>query len=430
MTVAFKTFGCRLNQAETAQFEKAFTAAGVVRVPFGLPARIIVVHSCAVTQKAENEGLKLLRALRTRWPASCLVLAGCTVEACHAENLRALGLDLIVPREQKDRLVWLTLRHLGLQTPDTPLSPSSLGALPPSRSTQRAALKIQDGCDFFCSYCIVPHTRGRPVSRPFEDCLNEARSLIAAGFQEIVITGCNTACYVDGSHRLTHLLSALTALPGLGRIRLGSIEPGTVEREIIAFMATSDRICRFLHLPVQSGDNGILAAMRRRYTVENVKETLHEALQLMPDLALGADLICGFPGETPEAFERTHALTKELPFSKLHVFPYSERPGTPAAAYRESVPPSERKRRAQILIGQEKRNRQAFAQRFLGHPVELLVERFDKEGTAHGWSGQYLACAVSGIPRDRRRMLCSFTVDAASEGVLSGHRQETQTHPF
>lgn len=419
MTVAIKTFGCRLNQAESAKFESAFTAAGFTRVPFGTPARVIVVHACAVTQKAENEGLKLIRSLRARWPNSFLVLTGCTVEACPPDRLREIGLDLIVPRAQIQSLAFLVLRGLNPDAPDVPQSAPD--TLPPARSTQRAALKVQDGCDFFCSYCIVPHTRGKPVSRPFDDCLAEARAMISAGFHEIVVTGCNTACFADGSRNLTHLVSALASLPGLGRVRLGSIEPGTVEREIVELMGKTPKICRFLHLPIQSGDNAVLSAMRRRYTVETVTDTIRYALRLMPDLALGGDFICGFPGETDEAFERTLRLATELPFSKLHVFPYSERPGTPAATYPGRVPVAERKRRAQQLIAQEKRNRTAFAQRFLRRPAEMLVERVEKNGTAHGWSGEYLACAVGGVPSSLRRSLCTFTVEAVDGDVLKGH---------
>ncbi len=410
MTVSFKTFGCRLNQAETAQFEAEFAAAGFTRVPFGTPSRVVVIHSCAVTQKAENEGLKLLRALRGSNPDTRLVLTGCTVEACDAERLRSLNLDLVVPREQKDALVHLVLRLLGLTRVSAPAVPA--------RSTQRASLKIQDGCDFFCAYCIVPHTRGQPRSRSFEACLDDARAFLDAGFHEIVVTGCNIACYADGSRRLVDLLAALAALPGLGRLRLGSVEPGTVERDVLALMADFPKICPFLHLPVQSGDNGVLAAMRRRYTVEEVAATLRDALRRMPLLGLGADLITGFPGESLEAFERTHDLLRAFPFSNLHVFPYSERPGTPAASFGGSVPAAERKRRAHVLIKQGALNRSAFAQRLVGRPVELLVERFDSEGRAHGWSGEYLACRVSGIPRDRRRTLCSFVPQTASAGTL------------
>jgi threonylcarbamoyladenosine tRNA methylthiotransferase MtaB len=412
-TVAFKTFGCRLNHAETAQFEAEFSAAGFARVPFGTAADVVVVHSCAVTQAAENEGVHLLRALRKHGPETCLVLTGCTVEACEAEALRELRLDLVVPHDKKDRLVALVMEHLGL--PYSATSP-----IPPSRSTKRAVLKVQDGCDFFCAYCIVPHARGAPRSRPFEACLADARALIAAGFNEIVVTGCNTACYQDGARSLIDLLDALLALPDLGRIRLGSIEPGTVERDVVALMARSPKLCRFLHLPVQSGDNRVLARMGRRYTVESVSETLREALRLMPDIGLGADVICGFPGETEEAFEHTRAFLQTFPISKLHVFPYSERPGTPAASFDGSVPMAERKQRTQLLIEQGTMNKQAFALRFVNRRVEFLAEHFDRDGDARGWSGEYLACAARAVPQKRLRSLCVFIPDQATDGLLRG----------
>lgn len=425
MTVAFKTFGCRLNQAETAQFEDDFAAAGFRRVSLDTPADIIIVHSCAVTQKAEKEGLKQFRALRQKWPAACLVLAGCTVETLSSEARANLPADLLITRDEKARIVETVLQHLKAARPDIQ-SEKRHGAAVPStprpltRSTQRASLKIQDGCDFFCAYCIVPHTRGAPVSTPFASVLSEARALIQSGFQELVITGCNIACYDADGHTLPDLLRALLNLPGLGRLRLGSIEPGTVERDIIRLMAESSRICRFLHLPLQSADDATLARMGRRYTAQGLNATLHDALRLMPDLALGADLICGFPGETEDAFLRTLALIAAPSFSKLHVFPYSERPGTPAASFDGKIPEAERKRRANRLIAQGQTNRSAFAQRFVQTPVECLVERFDAHGLAHGWSGEYLPCVISGLPRDRRRTLCPFTPSHTQGDTLFG----------
>lgn len=411
MTVAFKTFGCRLNRAETAQFEAGFSAAGFTRVPFATAARVVVLHSCAITQAAENECLKLIRALRKKLPEVCLVLVGCAVEATGAEALQGLGLDLIVPRERKDELVPLVLRHLGIAYTPSPIAPSL--------STQRASLKIQDGCDFFCSYCIVPHTRGQPYSRPFEACLHEAKAFVEAGFREIVVTGCNIACYADGPHRLVDLLAALADLPELGRLRLGSIEPGTVERDVIELMAETPKLCKFLHLPIQCGDNAILARMRRRYTVEEMEFTLQDALKRMPCIGLGADIITGFPGESIKAFERTLALIEAYPFSNLHVFPYSERPGTPAATFDESVPEPERKRRASDLIRLSRSKRMSFAQGFIGHPVDVLVEHFDQDGVAHGWTGEYLACKVSGVPPSHRRQLAACVPYAAEQhGVL------------
>ncbi len=397
MTVAFKTFGCRLNRAETAQFEAGFVAAGFSRVPFGSPARVVVVHSCAVTQTAENECLKLIRAVKKKAPQTCLVLVGCVVEAISADTLRDLEIDVAVSREQKDALATLVLRHLGIDT--------VLAAGVPTFSTQRASLKIQDGCDFFCSYCIVPHTRGHPYSRPFASCLDEAKAFVEAGFQEIVVTGCNIACYADGPRGLVDLVAALAALPGLGRLRLGSVEPGTVERDVSVLMAETPKLCKFLHLPIQSGDNAVLSRMRRRYTVEDLHRTLQETLIRMPQLGLGADIITGFPGESLEAFERTRTFLESYPFSNLHVFPYSERPGTPAATFADAVPEPERKRRAAELLLLKDHKRTTFAQGFVGQSAEVLIEHFDKEGAAHGWTGEYLPCKISGVPLSQKRQL-------------------------
>ena len=292
-------------------------------------------------------------------------------------------------------------------------------ASPPRRS-HRALLKVQDGCDFFCAYCIVPHTRGGPVSRPLEICLRDAAAMIAEGYREIVVTGCNIACYADGSRGLVDLLSALSALPGLGRLRLGSIEPGTVEGAVAEWMAASEKICKFLHLPIQSGDDGVLARMGRRYTSAQVIDTVRRARALMPDAAFGADVICGFPGESDDAFERTLHAVAEAGFSNLHVFPYSERPGTPACTFDGSVPVAVRRQRAKRLIAQGDAQREAFAHRFLGQRVEVLVERFDREGRACGWSGEYLPCAVSGVPRERVGDLCVFTVEKVCGTTLVG----------
>ena len=411
MTVSFKTFGCRLNRAETAQFEAGFAAAGFVRVPFDAPADIVVLHTCAVTQAAEKECLKLLRSLRAKKPDSVVVLAGCAVEVIQPDTLRALGADLIVPRDQKDELVSRVQRHLGVPCVSRPTTV-------PVRSTKRASLKIQDGCDFFCSYCIVPHTRGQPSSRPFDACLHDAQAFIDAGFEEIVVTGCNIACYRDGTHALVGLLTALAALPGLGRLRLGSIEPGTVEREVTARMAANPLFCQFLHLPIQSGDDAVLARMGRRYRAGEMEETLRDALQLMPNLGLGADIITGFPGESEEAFEQTRALLEAFPFSNLHVFPYSERPGTPAATFTPVVPEAERKRRASELNRLKARKRDAFARAFIGKPVQVLVEGIDPSGFAHGWTGEYLDCRISGVPATQRSRLIYCVPHTAEKGTL------------
>lgn len=416
-TVTFKTFGCRLNQAETARFEAELAAFGIMRVPFSRPSDAVIVHTCAVTQKAENECVKFLHFVRREKAEARLVVVGCAVKACGDDALRGLGADLVVAQDQKAELAATVARLLGIERPPSPVVPL--------QTTHRATLKVQDGCDFFCTYCIVPHTRGAPVSFPFEGCLREAKTLIAAGFQEIVVTGCNLACYRDGDRTLVDLLRALLELPGLGRIRLGSLEPGTVEREIVSLMAESPRFCKFLHLAVQSGDDRILADMRRRYTADHLADTLREALRRMPRLGLGADLICGFPGETTEAFSRTRAFVETFPFSNLHVFPYSERPGTPAATFPDSVPFRERKRRTRALIELSKEKRAAFARSLVGHPLTFLMEHLDENGYAYGWSEEYMPCVASGVPAGRMRTLCTFTPTSAGDEALYGDGSPT-----
>jgi len=414
MTFFLRSYGCRLNQAEGLQVEAALEHAGFQRVSAGEPSDVVIVNSCTVTQKAEAECLKFLQQTRAAQPHACIVLTGCATETRAPDAIRGIA-DVVVPQPEKDNLVARVMRHLG-QAPC-----ASAPAFRKPR-TQRAALKVQDGCAFACAYCVVPVARGNVSrSRPLAECLAEARALIENGFQEIVVTGCNTACYQDAGKNLVDLLKALLRLPGLGRIRLGSVEPGTVERDLIQLMRAEPKLCRFLHLPIQSGDDDTLARMRRRYTVDGVMRFLDVAYHQMPDISIGTDLIAGFPGETEEAFARSCRLIKAYTFSNVHIFPYSERPKTAAAEMPNPVAVSTRKLRTNRLIQIAKEGRQAYLRRFLGKPVTLLIERYDPHGCAHGWSAEYLPCAVSGIPPNLRRTLHTFTPTRICDGTLTHH---------
>jgi len=372
-------------------------------VPPGYPADVVVVNSCTVTRNAEKECIQLLTRLRTTQPGACLVLTGCATETCGADMMTRGLADLIVPQSKKDNIVPIVMRHLGK---DFVASAQPIIRL----RKQRATLKVQDGCPFACSYCVVPIARGNVSrSRPFKECLAEARMLIASGFQEIVVAGCNTACYSDAGLNLIDLLRALARLPGLGRLRLGSIEPGTIERDLVKLMQAQPKICRYLHVPLQSGDNTVLRRMRRRYTIDNVKNFLDEAYRLLPDLSVGTDLIVGFPGETEEAFVNTCALMEAYPFSNIHVFPYSPRPKTAAAAMPDQIIGRIRRRRTTHLIKIANERRLLYMQRFIGRPVTLLVEWYDPQGCARGWSAEYLPCVVADSPPGLCRTLHSIT---------------------
>ena len=405
MTFAFKTYGCRLNKAEGAQLEHALLDAGFERVPLTAQPQMVVVYSCTVTQKAESECVKFVRQLRAQNSQVFLVLSGCAAETLDPTLLPGL-LNAQIRRADHERFVSCVneaLTQAGVAVP----CPTSHAAHAASHlRTQRATLKIQDGCNYFCAYCIVPYVRGAPRSKALATCLDEAKRMIDAGFEEIVITGCNSACYSADGHHLPDLIEKLLTLKGLGRIRLGSIEPGTVERSIVDLMVQDLRIARFLHVPVQHCDNAVLTRMRRRYTSEAIQTTLDYALNRIPELGLGVDLIAGFPGESDAAHAKNLAFVRRYPIAKLHVFPYSERPGTEAATFSDSLPIALRRMRAKTIIEQGNARMDMHRAAYIGRTVSVLVEKVDSEGLAFGWSSEYLACHVSGCSaRDRRKLV-------------------------
>jgi threonylcarbamoyladenosine tRNA methylthiotransferase MtaB len=418
MRVSFKTFGCRLNQAESALYQRLFQSNGINVVPFGEECEICVIHSCSVTRRAESECLRIARRLKHSAPQMLVVLSGCAVESATASRLQELGIDLIIGRAQKNDLVQITLNRLGKPYTEPE------GECVPSFSTHRALLKIQDGCDFFCTYCIIPYNRGAPVSRNFQKCLDEARAFIDAGFKEIVVTGCNIGCYRDQQRTLPELLEALAALPGLGRLRCGSIEPGTVELRIAELIAAHPTLTPFLHLPLQHCDDRILDRMHRRYCVAEMRDILEQIINLVPRIALGSDIITGFPGEDDQAFRNTLDFIQEYPFSNLHVFPYSERSGTAAAEFPERVPHNVRRERARALIRIGSLKRREYAAGWIGNRVETVVEKFDRQGRACGWSAQYLACRVADIPPEQRSQIMGkklqFVPEKLDEDILLG----------
>lgn len=399
-TVCFKTVGCRLNQAETARIAGQFEAAGYALAETEGPCDVAVINTCTITHVAERDCARWARRLR-RAGARTVILAGCAVEHDGEGLQRITGADLIAGQAEKFNLPALLHRHLGIGSASdgtrTPPIPSA-----PVFSSTRALVKVQDGCDFRCSYCIVPETRGTPHSLPLAEVLDEVKRLTDAGHREVTLTGANLGCYNATQHGLVRLLEAVEAVPGILRFRIGSIESTTVERAVIDFMAASRKLCRFLHLPLQSGDDGVLARMHRRYTAAQYRETVAYAAAQVPGLGLGTDIITGFPGETDAAFENTAALVRELPFSNLHVFPYSPRRGTPAATMPAQVREDVRKTRTAHLIALGNAKRLAFAQSFIGVPVSILAEHAGEPDVTVGWTEQYLPLRLEGtaLPRN------------------------------
>ena len=385
MNVCFETFGCRLNRAEALAEEAKFTAGGHKIVTDHAHADLIVVRGCSVTARAQRDCEKLIAHIQAKYPNKPLVTAGCL-----ARKISSV-----------DRF----LRNAA-NVPEDPL---------PTR-TARAYLKVQDGCSGLCSFCIVPKFRGKSSSVDFTAVTDRAKRFIDAGYREIVVTGCNLSLYASQGKRLPELLGALADLSSDCRIRLGSLEPSPVARDTVGAVAAHANICRFLHIPVQSGSNGILAAMKRPYTAEIVSELAHEAVRLMPDIALGCDLIAGFPGESNLDHLATKGLLTRLDFAKAHVFPFSPRPGTAAANLPGAVSDEIRHARAHELSKLADESRTRFAKRFVGKTVEIVVE---DERHCVGWTSEYLWCECPGgnVPR---KAIARVRVLSAQGHVLTG----------
>ena len=398
--VSFYTVGCRLNQAETAILKDGFIREGFVSVRFGEKTDVFVVNSCTVTEGAEADCRRVVRQVLRHSPHAFVAVTGCYAQTGLDVLRKVEGIDLIVGNQFK------------MQLPQTmpPLSelvkqpvPSILhGRIAPENftlegvgeySTTRANLKVQDGCQFMCAFCLIPFARGRERSRLLHDAVREAEQLVENGHRELVLTGVNIGQYRDDEKDLLALIQRLETIEGLGRIRISSIEPTTISDELLEYMSTSDKLCRFLHVPLQSGDDRILQAMNRRYSAREYREFMEGALQRIPDVCFGTDVMVGFPGEGNQAFANTRTFIEDLPFSYLHVFSYSPRPGTASTKLANSVPQRIIKERSRELHELSKHKQKVFQQRFLGKQVSVLFETEEEPGYWVGLTDHYLRVA-------------------------------------
>ena len=363
MKVCFETFGCRLNRAEALDQEAEFAARGWVRTEGHADADLIIVRGCSVTRHAQRDCERLVEHIKRKYPFKRLVVTGCL----------------------PDRTKPFVLKQRANGAPQ-----------PVPTRTSRAYLKVQDGCAGKCTFCIVPKFRGNSVSVPFADVLDKAKRFVDAGYREIVVTGCNLALYASGGKRLPDLLSALAdvAPPSLGagacRIRLGSLEPSPVAMEVLDVIAERENACRFLHIPIQSGSNRMLSLMGRPYSAKDIDEIIHAARKRVPGIALGCDVMTGFPGEGELDFLSTKGLLSRARFERVHVFPFSERPGTAAAAMPDVIPDETRRALARELAALADTQRSAAAREFIGKTVEFVVE---DEKTCSGWTSEYFWCS-------------------------------------
>jgi len=437
--VSFYSLGCKVNQYETRQVAESLIRMGYQVVPFGQPADACVVNTCAVTDGADVKSRAVLRRAARAGDDPLVIATGCYADVAPDAVAAIPGVARVASNDEKPHLAEIVdemVRQSGRLlfdlpddvSPDASLPGDLISLLPGGEAIHRtrAVLKIQDGCNHFCSFCIIPFARGRLRSRPADEIVAEAGRRAAEGYREIVLAGICLGDYGDErgfptteGDPLARLLERLAAIPGLARIRLSSIDPRDVSGDLIATMARLPQAGRHLHLSLQSGDDTVLQRMRRRYDTAGFRGMVADLYAAMPEIALTTDVIVGFPGETAEQFENTVRMLQECRFAKIHVFPYSPRQGTQAARWPDDVPPAEKEWRVHTLIELSDRLACRFAARHLGQEVEILVERRDRRsGLLSGLTGNYLRVLVAGDDAERGRFVRARVVRTGAEGAF------------
>ena len=405
-TFSIATLGCKVNQYDSWQLARQLKGMGFRQVPFGAPADVVIINSCTVTHVAEAKSRKMLSRARRSNPKGIVIFTGCTAELLLRRGIKPENADIVAGNMEKQLLA----KRIGELVRERRLQPE-LQPLPHAQSLQdepdngvhervRAFLKVQEGCDKFCTFCVVPFARGQPRSKPLQQVIEEAKELVYDfGFPEIVLTGvCLTLWGREFGLTLADLLERLSEIEGLKRIRLSSLDPRDIDERLIRTCAELPKVCHHFHISLQSGDDEILRAMGRGHDREHFRKIVDALRTAMPDTAFTTDIMVGFPGETDIHFENTLQFVREIGFMKLHVFRYSPRPGTKAAELPNLVPHEIAEERAARLIEVSKELWRQFAQQFLGMEQLVLVERCsqieenDSEGKfiASGLTGNYI----------------------------------------
>lgn len=398
--IAFYTLGCKVNQADTASMENLFLRSGHQLVSFDGEADVYIINTCVVTNTGQRKSRQTIHRAIRKNPNALIVVTGCYPQTA-AEEVKAIaGVDMIIGNQDRAQIVQLVEERLAHRQTDTLDAVHKLTASTAFEEMAagditdktRAFLKIQEGCNQFCTYCIIPYARGPLRSRSLESIRTETQRLISAGFKEIVLIGIHLGCYgkenPDGP-TLYDAVKTVLAVPGVQRLRLGSLESVEVEPRLLTLMQEDARFCRHLHLPLQSGCDKTLQAMHRPYTTAKFKTLLSDIKTKVPDIAITTDVIVGFPGETEADFETTCKFAESCGFSKMHIFPFSARKGTPAEKFAGAVTEAVKKERADILERIDGTMHKAFLQAMVGQTAEVLFEQPAGEDYFEGLTGNY-----------------------------------------
>lgn len=426
---ALHTLGCRLNQSETNLIRERLETEGYEVVPFGAPADLGIVNTCTVTNEADAKSRKLIRSFIRNNPDAYVAVIGCYSQMGYQALSEIHGVDLIVGNQEKLNVLDyvregknphpLIVRDHVLRDDFTIVT---TGTTP---VTRRANLKIQDGCDFMCSFCIIPFARGRARSRHLDNLVQEARTLVGRGAKELVLTGVNIGTYDFGDATIVDVVDALNAIESLARIRISSIEPTTIPEDLFDRMNDpAHALVPHLHIPLQSGSDRVLERMRRKYRRDDFLQFVDAATASVHDLCVGTDILVGFPGETQADFEATCDVVANGPFAYAHVFKFSERRGTPAVRMADQVDANEKNRRSARIRRLSDQKLRAFHERYAGKTLDVLFEH-QENGVWSGYTANYIRVAV---PSDAilENQLRAVTLDRSTGDFMTGRLKQAK----
>lgn len=423
------TLGCKVNAYESEIMYEKLLEAGYISA-LEEDSDIIIIHTCSVTNMADSKSRKMIRKARREHPNGILVVCGCSAQN-HQEALASLGIDILIGNKDKSNIVELLEEFQNTRKPiirfyegkNLPFEDMSIVKF---HNHTRAFLKIQDGCNNYCSYCIIPYLRGNLRSKDFDQTIKEARDLVSSNHKEIVLTGIHTGTYGYGTeHDLVDLIWELSKIEGLHQIRISSIEITELKEKFLNLLARNDKVCNHLHIPLQAGSNHILSRMNRKYDLAYFEKEIERIRSIRSDISISTDVIVGFPGETEKDFEETLAFCKKMEFSKIHVFPYSVRKGTKAEGMEGHITEDEKKARARKLIALSTKLEEDYANKFIGTTLPVLVEE-EKNGRMIGHTSNYLEVEIlEDVPKNT---FVNVTMLSTCQGIMKGtlHKKENK----
>ncbi|WP_341278425.1 tRNA (N(6)-L-threonylcarbamoyladenosine(37)-C(2))-methylthiotransferase MtaB [Paenibacillus sp. FSL H8-0537] len=407
-SVAFYTLGCKVNFYDTEAIWQLFKNEGYEQVDFEATADVYLINTCTVTNTGDKKSRQIIRRAVRRNPDAVIAVTGCYAQTSPAEIMAIPGVDLVIGTQDREKIMtFVDQIHADRQPVNAVRNIMKTREfeeldVPDFAERTRAFLKIQEGCNNFCTFCIIPWSRGLSRSRDAHSVVEQAKQLVTAGYKEIVLTGIHTGGYGDDldNYRLSDLLWDLDHIEGLERIRISSIEASQIDEAMIDVLNRSTKMCRHLHIPLQAGENSVLKRMRRKYTTEEFAAKIKRIREVMPGVAITTDVIVGFPGETNEMFEEGFRFMEELGFSEMHVFPYSKRTGTPAARMEDQVDDEIKNERVHKLIDLSERMQLAYAEKYVGAVLDIIPERDYKgapgTGLVMGYSDNYIQVVFNG----------------------------------